>query len=82
MSAQKVDQTITVTSHAPRSAVFGTSFSVAATAPGGAVTFTSAGACSNSGATFTMTSGTGSCTVRYDQAGNANYNAAPQVAES
>ena len=29
-----------------------------------------------------MTSGTGTCSVRYDQAGNANYNAAPQVVES
>jgi hypothetical protein len=29
-----------------------------------------------------MTSGTGTCTVKYDQAGNANYNAAPQVTEN
>ena len=29
-----------------------------------------------------MTSGTGTCSVNYDQAGNANYNAAPQVTES
>ena len=29
-----------------------------------------------------MTSGTGTCTVRYDQAGDANYNAAPQVTET
>ena len=29
-----------------------------------------------------MTSGTGTCSVKYDQAGNANYNAAPQVTES
>ena len=67
--AQKANQTITVTTHAPASAVFGTSFTVAATAPGGAVTFSSSGACSNSGATFTMTSGTGTCSVKYDQAG-------------
>ena len=58
------------------------SFSVAATAPGGAVSFSSCGACSNTGATFTMTSGTGTCSVKYDQAGGANYNAAPQVTES
>ena len=49
---------------------------------GGAVTFSSSGACSNVGAVFTMTSGTGTCSVRYDQAGSANYNAAPQVVES
>ena len=29
-----------------------------------------------------MTSGTGTCTVKYDQAGDANYNAATQVTES
>ena len=29
-----------------------------------------------------MTSGTGTCSVKYDQAGDANYNAAPQVTES
>ena len=67
-----------------RTAVFNTGFSVAATggASGNAVTFSSAGACSNTGASFTMTSGTGTCTVKYDQAGDANYNAAPQVTES
>ena len=81
VSAQKADQTITVSTHAPSSAAFGSSFSVAASAPAGAVTFSSAGACSNSGSTFTMTSGTGTCSVRYDQAGSANYNAAPQVVE-
>src|SRR5207249_2916240 len=36
----------------------------------------------NSGATFTMTSGTGTCTVKYDQAGNANFNPATQVTDS
>ena len=56
---------------------------MAATAPRRRpVTFSSAGACSNTGATFTMTSGTGTCSVKYDQAGNANYNAAPQVTET
>ena len=29
-----------------------------------------------------MTSGTGTCTVKYDQAGDTNYNAAPQVTET
>ena len=62
--------------------MYGTSFTVAATGRAGAVTFSSAGGCSNSGSTFTMTSGTGTCSVRYNQAGNANYNAAPQVVEA
>jgi len=82
VNAQKADQTITVTGHAPGSAAYNSSFSVAANAPGGSVSFSSAGSCSNTGSTFTMTSGSGTCTVKYDQGGSANYNAAPQVTES
>src|SRR5262249_5556692 len=44
--------------------------------------FAAAGACSNAVAHFTMTSGTGTCTVHFNQSGNANYSAAPQVSES
>ena len=46
VTAQKADQTINVTTHAPASAVFDTSFTVAATGggSGNAVTFSSAGA--------------------------------------
>src|SRR5213079_1862860 len=83
-AAQKASQTITVTTHAPSSAIYNTSFTVAATGggSGNSVTFSNAGVCSNTGATFTMTSGTGSCSVKYDQAGDANnYNAATQVVE-
>ena len=60
-----------MTTHAPASAPFNTQFSVAATGGGSGnpVTFSSSGACTNVGATFTMTSGTGTCTVKYDQAG-------------
>jgi large repetitive protein len=77
------NQTITVTLHAPLNATYNTGFTVAATASSGlAVTFSSSGACTNVGANFTMTSGTGTCTVKYDQAGNGNFNAAPQVTES
>jgi hypothetical protein len=78
----KIDQTISVTTHAPASAAYGSQFTVAANAPGGAVTYSSAGSCTNSGATFTMTSAGGTCTVNYDQTGNASYNAAPEVTES
>ena len=42
------------------------------------MTFTSAGVCTNSGATYTMTSGTGTCSVIANQAGNSNYAAAPK----
>ena len=80
----KAAQAISVTTHAPASAVYDASFTVAATGggSGNAVTFSSSGGCSNVGATFTMTSGTGACTVKYDQAGNANYSAAPTVTET
>ena len=78
----RADQTITITTHAPASAINGSSFTVAATASSSLpVTYSSYGACTNAGATFTMTSGTGTCTVMYDQAGDANYNPAPQVTE-
>jgi hypothetical protein len=84
VTAEKANQTITVTTHAPATAVYNTSFTVAATGGGSGnpVTFNGAGVCSNSAASFTMTSGTGSCSVKYDQAGNDNYNAAPQVIET
>ena len=77
------NQTITVNTHAPASAAYNSSFTVAATSNSGlAVAYTSSGVCTNVGATFTMTSGTGTCTVKYDQAGDTNYNSAPQVTES
>lgn len=71
--AAKGDQTFTITSAAPATAPFGTSFTVAANASGGPVTYGSSGGCTNNGATFTMTSATTACTVLYDQAGNADY---------
>jgi hypothetical protein len=83
VNAQKADQTITVNTGAPASAVYNTQFTVAATAPGGAVSYSNGGvACSNSGAMFTMTSGTGTCSVKYDQAGDDDYNPATQVVET
>jgi hypothetical protein len=83
-AAVKADQTITVTTPAPASAIYNTSFSVAATSDSGlAVAISVSGVCSGSGsgsATVLMTSGTGTCTVHFNQAGNANYNPAPEVA--
>ena len=77
-------QTITFTQNAPASAAYDSSFTVMATggASGNPVVFSSAGGCTNSGATYTMISGTGSCTVIANQAGNSNYSSAPQVTES
>ncbi len=83
VSATLASQTITFTTNAPASAAYNSQFTVAATATSGlAVAYTSSGSCSNSGATYTMTSGTGTCTVIANQAGNTNYSAATQVTES
>ena len=77
-------QTITFTTRAPSSAAYNSTFTVAATggASGNAVAFTSSGVCTNSGATYTMTSSSGTCSVIANQAGNTNYSAATQVTES
>ena len=78
---EQFDQTIDVATMR-RSAAFGSSFHGRRDRRHPATWSPSQlGACSI-GATFTMTSGTGTCTVNYNQAGNANYNAAPQVTES
>jgi hypothetical protein len=82
VSAATANQAITVTTPAPANAGVGSSFDVAATAPGGPVVYSSSGSCTNSGPTFTMTSGTGTCSVMYDQAGDGNYNAAPELTET
>ena len=83
-AAQKVAQAITVTQHSPSTAAYNTSFTVAATggASGQPVVVAASGACSASGNTMTMTSGTGTCTVTFNQAGNASYSAAAQVTET
>jgi predicted extracellular nuclease len=61
----------------------GGSATVAATASSGlTVTYNVvSGPCANAGATVTST-GAGTCVIAADQAGNASYNAAPQVTQS
>ncbi|MBI3630775.1 MAG: Ig-like domain-containing protein, partial [Candidatus Sungbacteria bacterium] len=79
----KLDQTITITTHAPASAIYGSTFPVAATASSGLlVDMTTTGGCSISDGTITMTSGTNACVVHYNQAGNGFYNAAVEVTET
>jgi len=77
-----ISQTITVGTPAPSSAAYNSQFTVAATASSGLPVSYSSGStsiCTNSGATFTMVSGTGTCIVQYDQAGGSGYAAAPRV---
>ncbi|MDO8965268.1 S-layer family protein, partial [Algoriphagus sp.] len=76
----KANQTITVTTASPASAVFSTGFTVAATASSGLpVAYSSSAPLSNVGADYTMNSGTGTGVVIYNQTGDDNYNAAPEV---
>ena len=85
VSEPKTPQTITVNTHAPANAVYGTNFTVAATASSGlTVTYSSGNTavCTNTGATFTMVSGSGTCPVQYDQAGDATYAPALRVVEN
>jgi Tol biopolymer transport system component len=84
-AVSQASQTITFTSSPPSDAVYnGPTYTVAATATSGlAVTFGSStpAVCSVSGSTVSFV-GVGTCTVTADQAGNANYAAAPQVTQS
>ena len=80
VGAAKADQTITIVTPSPATAVYNTSFTVAATASSGLpVAYTSSAPLSNVGTLYTMNSGTGTGVVKYNQAGDANYNAAPEV---
>jgi len=85
-TVMKADQTITVTTHAPASALYNTSLHIAAQSTVGlGVEITSSGACSGSGtgtADIMMTGGSATCTVSFNQEGDGNYNAAPQVIET
>jgi hypothetical protein len=86
----KGSQLITFTSSPPSTAtVGGPTYTVAATggASGNPVTFTidaaSSSVCSLSGSTSTVSfAGPGTCTIDADQAGNSNYDAAPQMQQS
>lgn len=76
------DQTITVDTHAPSNASYGQSFTVDASSDSSLpITYSTGGNCTNIDATFTMTSGSGTCTVYYDQAGDGTYDPADQVSE-
>ena len=82
-----LSQTIIVTQSAPPSAVYNTIFNVTATggASGNPVVIAASGACAGSGnnsAFITMTSGTGNCTVTFNQAGSTSYDPAPTVTQT
>src|SRR5207302_2004836 len=75
----------TITFNAPAaSATFGTSFSVGAPTASSSlpVIVTPSGGCSLASGTATMTSGSVDCALTASQAGDANYNAAPNVVQT
>ncbi|HZW52349.1 MAG TPA: Ig-like domain repeat protein, partial [Rudaea sp.] len=87
-SVGKGSQTISFTSTAPAAAaVGGSTYTVTATSSAGltpvtlAIDAASSAVCSISGSTVSFT-GVGTCTIDANQAGNANYNAAPQAQQS
>jgi hypothetical protein len=86
-SVGKADQTVSFTSTAPSTAqVGGASYNATASAtssltPTITVDASAASVCSISGSTVSFT-GAGTCTLDANQAGDANYNAAPQVQQS
>jgi hypothetical protein len=82
-AAGTTPQTIVVKTHAPATAAYNTAFTVSADSTSGLpVAFSASGSCTNAGGRVSMTSGTGTCIVRYDQAGDATYAAAPTLVES
>jgi hypothetical protein len=80
ITVNKATQSISFTG-APATAVFNSTFTVNATggASGQPVILAASGACTIDNGTVTMTSGTGTCSLTANQAGNANYNAALQA---
>ncbi|MBA4696885.1 MAG: fibronectin type III domain-containing protein [Legionella sp.] len=74
----KNDQSLSFTTPPPASAGYNTQFTVSVNASSGLpVTFTSSGACTNTGATYFINASTGNCEVIANQPGDATYNAAP-----
>jgi len=78
----KANQTITFGA-LPNKLVTDPPFTVSATASSGlAVSFSATGVCTVSGSAVTLNGAAGTCTVTASQAGNATYNAAPNVSQS
>ena len=76
-------QSITFTTNPPATAAYLSNFTVAATATSlGWVAFTSSGSCINTGTVYQMTSGTGTCSVIANQAGNGSWLPAPTVTQT
>src|SRR5205814_291828 len=80
-TATKINQSTLTLTGVPSTAAYNATFTVT---PGGgsgsaSLVVSASVACSNVGNLVTMTSGTGTCTVAVDRAGDNNYNAAAQI---
>ena len=83
VNAAPASQVINVTTGAPPTAPNGSVFTIVASATSGLpITYTSAGACTNVGATYTITAKSGTCTEKMNAPSSANYTSAPQVVET
>jgi hypothetical protein len=83
LTINQASQSISFSIPAPSTDTYNSQFTVLASATSNLpVTYSSGGSCSNSGPTYTITSGTGVCTVTASQPGNTNYLAASSVNES
>jgi hypothetical protein len=83
ITISKASQTISFPNPGPVTYSSGGTFGLGATATSGlGVTYTSTttGVCTVSSSTVTIVTA-GTCTIKADQAGNTNYNAAPQVSD-
>ena len=88
LTVGRIPQSISVTSSPPSPAIYGGSYTPAASGGGSGnpVVFSvdassNAGACSISGGSVSFT-GVGKCVIDANQAGNADYQAAPQVQQT
>jgi hypothetical protein len=83
LTVGQASQTITFTSTPPSNATVGASYTVTATGgpSGNAITFSTTSACTMSGSTVSFV-GVGTCVVDANQAGDADYLAAPQAQQT
>jgi hypothetical protein len=83
LAVGQAGQTITFTSTPPANAAVGATYTVTATggSSGNVVSFSTTSACTVSGATVSFV-GVGTCVVDANQAGNADYLAAPEVQQT
>ncbi len=80
LTVNQATQTITFTPVSPKLAT-APPFSVSASGGGSGnpIVYATSGVCTNGGATITLSGAVGTCVVTANQAGNANYLAAPQA---